>query len=546
MSENSENSSETITLVLIVKSVTQFDSVVQFLKRRGWRAFLAHDLEEAVKVISKTKPQYVLISFNHPNKNLLNSPEVFARTFGTTCVGMTESADLKTESRLTASKIQHKLMGAASGPSIHRKISQIHNDVIAEKQSRENARNATAIEQPDEESFENDALKKDLEKLQSISTKQQDKGFEATQSRVEAREGSDLGSIVQERPNSKEFNLTQESIESKSFNLTQEGADNTAHSAVQEAPEQTHEKLSAQEQVSEENLKPKNSYRKKKDLGYRLVDTPSEAKSEKSKGDTGNRQTLPKRKIGQIDQGDQFFQRRQEQLKNTDIEKTDHNKIQAAIEKAVSTIAADNKGFSGQFFRRDKVGVIPATINNEQGFFVVELGINQDFDETVLTDFKAVLEIMAKEQSLNITLDEVMLSKKEEYNLRTLVEGKTKFEFRKKIESAEVFVGFVPMENDIPEPLSTAEDENMSVISTSQIFPETDFLFDAFLYLEKNEKFFKYGKEGRYLSQKQIQRLTKRKHSFYIRKEDINKFKAYYAANKIYHTLASGKKKKAS
>ncbi|MCB0356312.1 MAG: hypothetical protein KDD40_04855, partial [Bdellovibrionales bacterium] len=114
-----------VTILMIVKNKSQFGSVVGFLNRRDWNCIVTSQMNEAIASISKDQPDFVFISFNHPNQKFQKLPSILAAGFNTTCVGFCEAPDLITESRLTASKIQYKLVGAASGPSIYRRVKQI-------------------------------------------------------------------------------------------------------------------------------------------------------------------------------------------------------------------------------------------------------------------------------------------------------------------------------------------------------------------------------------------------------------------------------------
>lgn len=118
-----------VSVLLIVKNKSQFGSIIQFLSRRDWKCTVVSQLNETIACISREQPEFVFISYNHQNPKILKLPDILSQVFNAVYVGFCEIPDLRTESRLTASKIKYKLVGAASGPSIHRRIKQILSEI---------------------------------------------------------------------------------------------------------------------------------------------------------------------------------------------------------------------------------------------------------------------------------------------------------------------------------------------------------------------------------------------------------------------------------
>ncbi|MCB0419869.1 MAG: hypothetical protein KDD61_02685 [Bdellovibrionales bacterium] len=130
-----------VRILMIVSNEKKFEGIGSFLTRRGWETTVVSNLGSAVKNIVMTKPDVVLISLNHPNKKLQALPTLLTQTFNTNCVIFGETIDAKTSMALRESKSRHKITGFVSGPSIHRAIKKILQDIYYPKDEKEIKKN---------------------------------------------------------------------------------------------------------------------------------------------------------------------------------------------------------------------------------------------------------------------------------------------------------------------------------------------------------------------------------------------------------------------
>jgi len=124
--------------------------VAKFLNRRGWETTLVTHLDEAIGHLVNESPDFVLISFNHPNPKVSRLPVFLSQTFNTTSIAFGESLDARTVHRINQSNLKHKITNNVSGPSVQRKIKQILQDIYApEKEEVVSHRRSSISKAPD-------------------------------------------------------------------------------------------------------------------------------------------------------------------------------------------------------------------------------------------------------------------------------------------------------------------------------------------------------------------------------------------------------------
>ncbi|MGE4131389.1 MAG: hypothetical protein AB7F86_07105 [Bdellovibrionales bacterium] len=111
-----------VELVIICKHEKRLSQAGQFLTRRGWPTAVLTDLSKAVELIADKKPDFILISLNHPSPAILKLPELIAQMFNLTCVAFIENVDASSSAALNNISMQYKIQGQPSGPNIHRSI----------------------------------------------------------------------------------------------------------------------------------------------------------------------------------------------------------------------------------------------------------------------------------------------------------------------------------------------------------------------------------------------------------------------------------------
>jgi len=131
-----------VKLLCIVKNARRFESVSGFLSRRGWEVEVTENVRDAMKLVATSDPDYLLVSMNANNKNIVQLPQIAMRTLQVETIAFGEATDTKTIQLLHTTQAGHKIMGLVSGPSLQRRIKQI----IKKKHRVEGADSSSAAE----------------------------------------------------------------------------------------------------------------------------------------------------------------------------------------------------------------------------------------------------------------------------------------------------------------------------------------------------------------------------------------------------------------
>ncbi|MCB0384268.1 MAG: hypothetical protein KDD43_02665 [Bdellovibrionales bacterium] len=114
-----------LSILIVVKNKSPFESAATFLSRRNWPTTVVSSLPEAIQALVAQQPQFVLVSANHPNPKIAKLPLIIAQAFNTRCIGFCEKNDGHSVGQLNAMRVPHRFFGQMSGPSIHRQIKKI-------------------------------------------------------------------------------------------------------------------------------------------------------------------------------------------------------------------------------------------------------------------------------------------------------------------------------------------------------------------------------------------------------------------------------------
>lgn len=118
-----------LRLLIICRAKPQLDTIANYLNRRGWETVVTRDTKDAFKILATFKPDYVLMSVNVPNPKIAQLPTVISQTFKTPVITFGESLNTKTMKALQTIMSTFTMPGAISGPSVHRRIKQILQDI---------------------------------------------------------------------------------------------------------------------------------------------------------------------------------------------------------------------------------------------------------------------------------------------------------------------------------------------------------------------------------------------------------------------------------
>src|SRR4051812_18007082 len=100
-----------VELIILAKNPNNLRAAAAFLSRRGWPTKVIGNISKAVEEIAEKRPDFVLVSFNHPSPAVMKLPDIITQTFNLTCIGFVEGTDNASSNKLTGIKMRHKIFG---------------------------------------------------------------------------------------------------------------------------------------------------------------------------------------------------------------------------------------------------------------------------------------------------------------------------------------------------------------------------------------------------------------------------------------------------
>src|SRR4051794_33418497 len=82
-----------VVILILAKNTNTLGQAANFLTRRGWPTTVMSNISTALEYVADKKPDFVLVSFNHPNPAIFKLPELIIQTFNLSCVGFIENMD---------------------------------------------------------------------------------------------------------------------------------------------------------------------------------------------------------------------------------------------------------------------------------------------------------------------------------------------------------------------------------------------------------------------------------------------------------------------
>ncbi|MGE3974023.1 MAG: hypothetical protein AB7F59_05805 [Bdellovibrionales bacterium] len=115
-----------ITVLFLAADEKPLMQTQNFLKKRGWTPHFCGNIKNAFEDIAIKKPDFVLISWNIPNTNIVKVERMISATFNLPCIVFTEKVlDGNSQSTISGSSIKQFMLAPISGPSLHMKIRKI-------------------------------------------------------------------------------------------------------------------------------------------------------------------------------------------------------------------------------------------------------------------------------------------------------------------------------------------------------------------------------------------------------------------------------------
>lgn len=136
--------SEEKKIILIIKSNPQvLGSVEQFLRNREWTVISATEIKEALSLIVKHQPAFVMISMDHPNNKMRALPKLIRQAFPTCVMAYVEKSTTENYKILADCACDHKINPPVTGPGVERAINKYLKE--QQQQAQEQRNNAASL-----------------------------------------------------------------------------------------------------------------------------------------------------------------------------------------------------------------------------------------------------------------------------------------------------------------------------------------------------------------------------------------------------------------
>ena len=147
--------------IFILKSqLSSLGQAETFLRNRNWKVESSSNLRETLAYVIEKKPQYVLITSDHPNPKVKGLPTLFIQALPVRVIGFSEKGSGASIRDLLALRLEYNLYPPVSGPAIERMILKIRKDEEnrSREQEKQNALLAKGDRSSDSISFKGELL----------------------------------------------------------------------------------------------------------------------------------------------------------------------------------------------------------------------------------------------------------------------------------------------------------------------------------------------------------------------------------------------------
>ena len=119
------------TLLIIKSQPNGLGPVEAFLKNRGWIMASVTNLKEAIAYIVQSKPAFIMVSVDHPNKKVHKLAKILAQSYPCCIITFAELSNLNSYAMLSESGTKYLIYPPVTGPSIERTVNKFYKDFSA-------------------------------------------------------------------------------------------------------------------------------------------------------------------------------------------------------------------------------------------------------------------------------------------------------------------------------------------------------------------------------------------------------------------------------
>lgn len=550
-----------VEVLIIAKNANGMTQAANFLSRRGWPTTVLSNVGKAIEHISDKQPDFILISFNHTHPAVLKLPDLITRTFNLTVVGYAEVLDSVTTARLSNFRMQHKLQGQPSGPSIQRAIRKILSDKFHFKNS------------DDAESSEEASSRDQSELIQGGTSKSQsgsgliyqkgNAGTQANHTAVSSGTAPTSGSSSASSESVPSLSASEEAevISSGKYTMKNKkarlslkkatGMDEIAKDAVADASLMLSQALAqdgANLSDSDENglgiFSPANEEPKNTGRGPSLQEALEEAER-KPQGAPVRSSPAALPEQGGPEKSDAMILGTGGQTKKSsaatsaeeDVTSSSGVKslMHSTVEAALQSVCVPSSG-TLPIIKIERVCVFPVESEAEPGYLVVAWN-GEEYQDTFLKECESALKKAFTENGVQGQVESGFWVTVPDVKFWKWVNAKAKFFFALSHHGHQVGASFFASPSPLPK-VRELEETGMYAIDLDHIATDAPVNFKAYLHMRKNKKHFLYLRDGRQLQPEQKKRLkTNQVTDLSLKSVDVEKVRMFLAASYLRETI---------
>jgi hypothetical protein len=385
-------------------------------------------------------------------------------------------------------------------------------------------------------SFEMKQSRKDLEKGSEEKEKQ---NKDSKQAGLGLQKGSKLSEgpdITAEAAKGKEFEFSQDGPKQKAADAAGSDA-NTGKQKHTESDGEDHDGKSNQGANAEGlSAKSKNSQQDETDSAAKDKshedENPDSAKTERSDPSRDLRDEPQQKDAAQADGSDRVPKGQLTESEDK-FKRLMKEALKASTQEADPDVRIPIEDV-------EKIGVIPLNSAMISGYVVLSRGgIGFEIGSDLLDTMMLAIETTFSSQGFDVHCQKPFLVQTQQFTFDFWQDNVGLFTIFEQSQSEEIALTFLQTVESVHEMKVSKADPSMVTIQVEDIDIDIPVDFKTYIYLEKNNKFYKYLNDGRNLLPRQKHKLSanKKTKEMHIARQDFQRFQQYLARNLINQLL---------
>lgn len=196
MDENSAE--EQIKVLILCKDAAVAQGYLKYLERKHVQGLVTKSLQEALKYLTESKPNYAVLSVNYPHPKIEIMPLLFMQTFSLTVIAFSEDTSMTSSAKVNRAKTPHKLQAPINGYKIYNKIQQIIRGANkTEAEESEDSSESKSSENSGQDNNIHISNSGDDQNRSRVLKSNQEKNSNPSQSSPEEKDNKDSSVIIQ-------------------------------------------------------------------------------------------------------------------------------------------------------------------------------------------------------------------------------------------------------------------------------------------------------------------------------------------------------------